>query len=187
MSFRCSPSVLHLWSWNNLPVAKFLNFFIKCFFAHSFTLKYSCVGLSRPQRTGYWGYILFPFADLEDIMVYFHLQTQNQVFLHLPAICQDLRNYQFLSLAPHLISWAQHLPRFTYWQGKDVKGRCCQGAKQTKYLLTLTSCVPPHQNRIKSFFLITRCAKETAHGCPNKITHNAMQAQDGIDVSASAP
>lgn len=46
----------------------------------------------------------FPFGDLEDIMAYFHLQTQTQVLLRLPAICQDLRNCQCLSLVPHLIS-----------------------------------------------------------------------------------
>lgn len=109
-----------------------------------FTLEY--VGLSRPQRTGLCGY--FSFSTCRFYRIIWPIstcKTQTQVFFYLPAICQDLGNYQSPSLIPSFISWVQHLPTLTCWffrwffgqkqhlrlsaWGKEVAGRCCQGTK----------------------------------------------------------
>ena len=113
------------------------------------------------------GIFFFPFADLEDIMAYLHLQTQTQVLLRLLAICQDLCNYQRLSprSRSHILSTTFAQIYLTgFWNGFRSKttlgfhrGRKRSGGKMLPGLqnrqnipLSCVSCVPPHRNQIKS-------------------------------------
>lgn len=148
---------------------------IKCFLRDStrllfllallrLTLKCACAGVSRPQMTGYWGYIVFPFADLEYIVAYFHLTNPkcSCAYLVFVRICVITSGYPSLSISypehnicPDLpTAFQMVLAQKQHWpQGNEATQRLCQGSK---YLLFLR--IPHAYNRNQTIFWLMQSA-----------------------------
>lgn len=130
-------------------------------------------------------------------MAYFHLQTKTQEFLCLPAICQDLCNYESI---PHSTShilcttFAQiyllalkllkNNTPISLWLKKPwLEDAATEQRRQNISCPVCHTChhIMPSCQLNQIIFLMCREV-----GSPNKITQNALQDQNGISVSASS-